>query len=129
MLDNVVIGDVTRMGSCFNTRLIVILLGIAVELFIQYAHFVCKILQGVGQNWPKNVDLMLIRPNSWLLASQSLVLAFAPVASAKNKGLVGKLMIILLVPFYSQRSQFLGIWTKKHKKRRLVQKRCLILGS
>jgi hypothetical protein len=71
---------------------------------------------------------MLDRPNSWLLASQSLILAFTPVASAKNKALAGKLVIILLIPFYSQRSQFLGIWTKKHKKRCLVQERCLILG-
>jgi hypothetical protein len=86
-------------------------------------------LQGVGQNQPKKVDLMLDGPNSWLSASQYLVLAFAPVASAKNKGLQGNLIIILLVWFYSQRSQFLSIWTKKHEKRRLVQERCLILGS
>jgi hypothetical protein len=72
----------------------------------------CKILQGVGQNFPKKIDSMLDGPNSWLLALGSLDLAFAPVASAKNKGLAGKLIIILLVPFYSQRSQFLGIWTK-----------------
>jgi hypothetical protein len=56
---------------------------------------------------------MLNGPNSWLLALQSLVLDFAPVASTKNEGLAGILIIILLVPFYSQRSQFLCIWTKK----------------
>jgi hypothetical protein len=69
---------------------------------------------------------MLDGPNSWLSASRSLVLVFAPVTSAK--GLAGKLIIILLVPFYSQRSQFLGVWTKKHEKRCLLQERCLIFG-
>ncbi len=72
---------------------------------------------------------MLDGPNSWLSASLSLILAFAPVPSAKNKGLVGKLIIILLIPFYYQRSQFLGVLAKKHEKRHLVQEHCLILGS
>jgi hypothetical protein len=47
---------------------------------------------------------MLDGPNSWLSPLQSLILAFALVASTKNKGLAGELIIILLVPFYSQRS-------------------------
>jgi hypothetical protein len=106
-----------------------ILLGIAVEPFAQYARVACKISRGVGQNQPQKVNSMLDGPNYWLLALQSLILAFAPVASAKNKGLAGKLIIILLVPVYSQRSQFPGFWTKKHEKRCRVQEHCLILGS
>jgi hypothetical protein len=72
---------------------------------------------------------MLNGPNSWLSALRSLILAFAPAASAKSKGLVGKLITILLVPFYFQRSQFLSVSAKKHKERPLMQEHCLILGS
>ncbi len=60
---------------------------------------------------------MLDGPNSWVLASRSLVLAFAPVVSTKNEGLARKLITILLVPFYSQRSQFLSIFGKKAQEK------------
>jgi hypothetical protein len=128
MLDDIVVSDAQGWVVVLTQDTMAILLGVAVELFVQYVCVVCKILQGVGQNRPKKVDSMLNGPNSWLSALRSLVLAFAPVASAKNKGLAGKLIIILLIPFYSQHSQFLGVWTKKHEKRCLVQERCLILG-
>jgi hypothetical protein len=80
-----------------------------------------KILQGVGQKLAKE---------GWFDAQQTqfLVVGLAIfcygslhlLQALKTKDYGVNLIIILLVPFYSQRSQFLGVWTKKHKKRHLL---------
>ncbi len=71
--------SLVMQGGCIVVlmqEMIAILLGIAVELFVQYAcKGVQKYYKELAKNWPKKVDLMLNRPNSWLLALRSFVMA------------------------------------------------------
>jgi hypothetical protein len=75
-----------------------------------------KILAGTGPKPKKMVDGSNLSCDSfgWLLLS--CFSAFAPVASAKNKGVAGNSIKFLLDLFHSQHSQFHSISTKSMQK-------------
>ncbi len=89
----------------------------------------CKILAGTSPKPKKIVEGPNLSCNSfgWLLLS--CFSTFAPVASAKNKGVVGNLIKFLLDPFYSQHSWFHSVLTISTQKWHFRSLRCLILGS
>ncbi len=88
----------------------------------------CKILAGTGPKPPKMVVGPNLSCNSFGRLSLSCFSVFAPVASAKNKGVAGNWLKFLLDPFYSQHSQFCSISTKSMQKWHFHRLRCLILG-
>ncbi len=88
----------------------------------------CKILAGTGPKPKKMVNGPNLLCDSFVWLLLSCFSAFAPVASAKNKGVLGNLIKFLLDLFYSQHSQFHSVSTKSTQKLHFRRLRCLILG-
>ncbi len=126
------LADKMRHGSVVLMRqMIAFLEGATIELFVWYAHVgVRNILKIQSKTAVKGQ--FATRRTRFLVVSLvvSCFSAFVPVISAKNKGLARKLDKILTCSFLSSAWLISHLFlTKKHKKTRVWQKRCLILGS